>query len=1463
MTDHPTGEHPRSGFIRDYLDRLQRDARSDEQAQELVEMRRQYEAYLRDQENPLDEDSDADDHMDVDDEDVDVDRSSERRPSGLSHESLSAALDALDEPSQLLLEVLSVASTELDAARLHRVVQHGALCEGLGSEAEVQRRLDLLARDGLIARGSGNAFLCTTGCHQLAWRQAVTRRDFSSLHRAVTRALGGAPLKIRYGARPDPMSMAAIRRELRMAIAQGDAQAAEHWLLLGEQGDRRFPTWETVLFEELCTPFDAAWLERLPAAMLHEALILLLGVSLYRLEPDTALVDEALRRWRQSGGTSDDLLRQRLAANLLLQGRIEEARQVILGSEDGEVLGCAGWLDLMLGQTDSALVFFEAGLAELRRLLPLPDPFFAGIAGLFCMIALFARGTPQDLERIERLHHGRYAPGRLRRSHGILAELAAVWRDPTRATRQQDLVFLAKGADTLDLPGVLATLVEALATCWTQAVPAPELLTALATSQKRCDATGLCWLGDQLADMLLQLAPSDQPALLVATPPALPPLSSLVAPRPLWQRTLEALAAIGLSGTTSTSRTRRLVWTLDLSAGIRLEARDQKRTARGRFSQGRRIHDTRTGNLPDEVDFLSPQDIEICRALKVTPPGVHTKPAFELSARAARALVGHPLVFWVDRLDQPIEVVLGRAELQVQRGVDGSVRLSLHPPLAGAEDFAIVRDGADRAQVIELDPRQRAIASILGPGLSLPAAAEQAFIEALSSTATVVDVQSEIDASLTGFEQRPADPRPRARIAFVGRDLRVEFVTRPLGDHGAAFTPGLGAVNLVASIDGQRVQTRRDLDEELRQAETCVRACPNLDTPRDGSFRWAVDDPQHSLELLAELRALGDAVVMEWSSEGRLRIRAESSSHNLRLRIGRANDWFTLSGELRVDEDLVLDMRRLLELTEVMPGRFVPLGDGEFLALSAQLRRQIDALRAFTQGQGEDLRFHALAAAAVEQAVQGAGQVERGADFGARLIEIETAFRTDPAVPVDLQLELRGYQVEGFAWLARLAAGGMGACLADDMGLGKTAQVLALLLERRALGPSLVVAPTTVCGTWRDQASRYAPALRLVQLGVGERRRTIETLAPGDVLLCSYSLLVREIRALQKVAFGTLVLDEAQAIKNASTKRWQAVATLQGQARVITTGTPVENHLDELWALFQFLNPGLLGSRESFARRFALPIERDKDRERLGHLKTLVAPYILRRVKQQVLAELPPRTDIELGVEMGAAERAHYEALRQRALTKLVQPTTDGQPSNHVRILAEITRLRRACSNPAMVSPDAGLPSCKLDACVELLEQLRDGGHRTLVFSQWIAQLTALQQRLDELGFAQLYLDGSTPVAERQQRIDAFQAGKAEVFLISLKAGGQGINLTAADYVVHVDPWWNPAVEDQASDRAHRIGQTRPVTVYRLIVQDSIEEKIVALHRDKRDLASQILAGGELAAKLSADELLDLIRASS
>jgi SNF2 family DNA or RNA helicase len=374
----------------------------------------------------------------------------------------------------------------------------------------------------------------------------------------------------------------------------------------------------------------------------------------------------------------------------------------------------------------------------------------------------------------------------------------------------------------------------------------------------------------------------------------------------------------------------------------------------------------------------------------------------------------------------------------------------------------------------------------------------------------------------------------------------------------------------------------------------------------------------------------------------------------------------------------------------------------------------------------------------------------------------------------------------------------------------------------------------------------------------------LEGLGPGDLVVTSYAIATLDAGPLSRLRLASLVLDEAQAVKNAGTERAKALRDISADWRLGLSGTPIENHLGELWSLFRVISPGLLGSWEQFRGRYAVPIEKFGDDVRRRTLAALLRPFVLRRTKSEVAPELPERTEILRLLRLSSEEQGLYEQLRRATVEEIEDAKKnrdrDGQGVRMV-VLAALTRLRQLCCHPRLVYPDTAAGSTKAAYLTELLGELREGGHKALVFSQFRSFLDLLAPRLRQHGFRVLVLDGTTSTEARQQRIEAFQAGAADVFLISLKAGGFGLNLTAADTVIHLDPWWNPAVEDQATARAHRIGQHKPVTAVRLVARGTVEEAVLGLHESKRALAASILEGTEVAATLSVDQLMAMIRA--
>ncbi|MBP7948560.1 MAG: DEAD/DEAH box helicase [Verrucomicrobiales bacterium] len=469
------------------------------------------------------------------------------------------------------------------------------------------------------------------------------------------------------------------------------------------------------------------------------------------------------------------------------------------------------------------------------------------------------------------------------------------------------------------------------------------------------------------------------------------------------------------------------------------------------------------------------------------------------------------------------------------------------------------------------------------------------------------------------------------------------------------------------------------------------------------------------------------------------------------------------------------------------------------------------------------------------------------------------------AKPSALRADLRPYQMDGCRWLRFLSEARLGGILADDMGLGKTLQTLAHLLAEKESGemdlPSLIVAPKSVVFNWAEEAARFTPKLRCLIYTGGDRGRLLANFKRHDLILTSYPILARDEEVLSACEFHYAILDEAQNIKNSATRTAAAAFRINARKRLCLTGTPMENHLGELWSIFHFLMPGLLGTRERFAAAFRDPIEKEGNEERREFLRQRIAPVLLRRTKEAVLQELPPKIETIHRIELSAAQKDLYETVRA-AMDKRVQEeiSKKGADRSQITILDALLKLRQVCCDPRLLKLDAARDvseSAKLDALMEVLPPLIEDGRRILLFSQFTEMLALIEQRLNAEGIRHLLLTGQTE--NRGALVREFQNGMTPVFLISLKAGGVGLNLTAADTVIHYDPWWNPAAENQATDRAHRFGQQKTVFVYKFICQDTIEEKILQLQRRKAELVQGLLEGSGGPLKIDAADIAALL----
>ncbi len=1253
---------------------------------------------------------------------------------------------------------------------------------------------------------------------------------------------------------------------LEMFAGTGAARLAEIQSLASRVHD-----WANVLHAACYEAFDGALFERITPTwrwgLADRALAELCRSWGLEMLP---ILDWVLHELDAERAGMPEYLRLRVAEVLLHRGEAERVMAWLAGEDGGAADAIRAAVQAQQGRWAEAQAAFEAAFKKRqtetgarKRLLP------ETLAWLY-PLALLAQQMPRHLELARKFcaaESGSRNPPPADRWGVWVHAIAARLGDATLDKRALDLA-----SSDRHLVG-MHDFWRCLLRAWlgVEAVggspdSGPKRAAGIAALRERLRVCGFAWLEAQLVAAEAVFAGGDAPERFF-----------ILGRQESWRSVLASLEALGAeSSTAGDASSTRTIWSIGVNKQGGIEEIEPLEQKRGRRGWGRPKPLALAKVAKNQK--LDPWDAKVARAIRRNPrhAGRHTLDR----AAAILALIGHPAVVMRDAPETTVDVVEGVPELEVARKGEGYV-LRVTPQLRAGPDpddyqrdyyfdeeerrelealryITVTRDSPQRIRVIRLTPAQRRAAQLVSGRFSVPAGAQSELQQALRSLAGHFQVQSD---HLEAAREVVAESRLRAELAPAGDGLLLRLVVAPLGPEGPRLMPGSGRARVMAAVKGETAGAQRDLGAERAHLDSVLAAIDFLDPPAPGDLacEWVVDEPDRALAMVEALPQLPAVQAVDWPRGQSVRVITVASAQ-LAVTVRSSRDWFKVEGRAQLDEGLVLELEGLLAAA-AGSSRFLPMGKGVYAALTRELREKLADLAAVAEADAGGLRVPQLAAAWLEDVLEGV-LADTDAGFLHKLERLRAAHETLPALPVGLQAELRPYQEDGYVWAMRLAQAGFGACLADDMGLGKTIQALGVLLARAGGGPALVVAPTSVCGNWLAETERFAPTLHASIYGEGDRAATVESAGPRDVVIVSYALMLQAQAAFGSRTWHTLVADEAQAIKNAAAKRSLALSELPSDFRMALSGTPIENRLADLWSIMRFCNPGLLGTLSRFNERFATPIERGRDRDAQRILRRLIAPFVLRRTKSQVLQELPPRTELVLSISPEAAEAAHYEALRRMAVAA-AESAAANEPGGqaHLHILAQLTRLRRAACDPRLTSPDLGIVGAKVRAFSELAAELAANGHKALVFSQFVDFLTLLRAPLDEAGIRYQYLDGATPAGERTRRITAFQAGEGDLFLISLKAGGFGLNLTAADYVVITDPWWNPAAEDQAMGRAHRIGQSRPVTVYRLVRKGTLEESIVALHNDKRALAEGVLAeGGEGAVLPSAAELIGLMR---
>jgi len=856
----------------------------------------------------------------------------------------------------------------------------------------------------------------------------------------------------------------------------------------------------------------------------------------------------------------------------------------------------------------------------------------------------------------------------------------------------------------------------------------------------------------------------------------------------------------------------------------------------------------------------------------------------ELLCRLAR----HPHVLFSEILrghpekDPPAEIVAGVLGMTLDRGREATLTPQFHVdgeplpiPLTSlsGDGLSLYRYHVSETRIVSVEVPAPLrpwldMATRLGGGLAFPP-------EAVAKLASVTQplMQSgivKLPRAALG-DELPYEPVAALRVEWHPDRHEIEAVVEVMikpHPRAPAAPVGRGPTLFTFEDEGKRVYVEREPRRELQIAGDTI------DAIAVHALEWIEGVGRtHEVHVALELARWLDRNPLGLSIEVKVGRPPTLSPlpRNTGVVVRRLGSWLRVDGSLDAS-GIKITLGEMLEAARLAQ-RYLRAGDGAFYELTQDMIAKLRPIAIAAQLAPKSLATSDPSAEASSATMLHAG-------FGGLLAQAADLFASVDGDGVDVREylqrfegrerrvkvpaldhgTLRDYQREGVAWMLRLASWAPGCVLADDMGLGKTVQTAAVLKARAKLGPALIVAPASVSSNWLAELGRFVPTLN-VRWYNEDRAAPLTELGARDVLVVSYGLLQRESAAFCEQHWATVVVDEAQYVKNVEAQRSDAVRSLPRDFTIALTGTPLENHLGELYSIVDIAFPGLLGDEPTFREQFRKPIESSRDEDRLAVLGALIGPFLLRRTRASVLDELPPREEVTEEIELSLAERRRYVALRDECAKHLETEKVGRKAPSQFRImlLAALTRLRQMACDVRLVDPEFGGPSTKVARAVELAQQMAAEGNHVLVFSQFTQFLDNVRASLEDAGLRVAMLTGATPTTERRPIIDAFQAGEYDVFCVSLLAGGTGLNLTRASYVIHLDPWWNPAAEEQATARAHRMGQTNPVTVYRLVSRGTIEQAVLEMHADKRQLASAVLEGKGSPKAITSAELLGLL----
>ena len=1372
-----------------------------------------------------------------------------------SHETRLAGYRSLESFERHPVHILAVSYEPLDVRSLVEIMGHLRLRwrpSGPPSQKAVRGVLELLTRSGVCVRCRGrDRFAVDDAVIESIAVEIALNGGFQTISAEIERRLDDPYTWYR----SNPTDHETLMRRLRAAVYGGKVRTArEQVSLLAEHHAEWFVDLHPLA--RICGyPFHERWFSTLPFGLREDALWAIVTARCDRLEP----LDDLRRAL-----AAEDVSRDADVLRMLQTGDLAAAEAALEQAARTGARATAATLYLR-GDDAGANQIFDM---ELKRWRGRKKRFQDDVYGLWHLLSRLAATEQRGIKRIvsDVGAAARTSTGRIATAHqGIGAAALARLGDFDRAAASLRYLVSLEGQRPTPgswhdgLPNAYVAYLG-LAACLVDPKLGRPLVEAIEKVHSLAEKHDYAVTAQVAKEALGNLSPSWKPTGMVQTGDQLRTFIAESQVEEGWRRALSALGSLADKLTHERQGPdRRLAWMVTVARDdqVWFDPKEQKRRPKGQWTAGRPVAWQRLCNRDSELDYLTNQDQAMISCASFYRSGYYGQETMHVDhAAMLAAAVGHPHLFLASEPDKSVDIVSKEIEVEVGESHNG-YSVTLSQPVS-AKATRMVVESPTRIAVTVYSDVHRSLDSILGSRLLVPKSAERDLRKTIASLASLITVRSDLPTDNSDLATVEPDTRLRVRIWPAGGEFRMDLRVRPLGAEGPVYPPGAGGKTVIATIDGHPLQTVRQRRAEREAAWELINTCPPLLESPSGTFQWRLSGAEACLSVLLALEDMGDHVAVEWPEGKTLPSPRRLSPQSIRGSVRKRGSWFEVSADVVVDESRVLPLKAFLELLEEQPGPFIELGPDMLVAITEALRRRCRSLATIGEPHKDGIRVGQAAAGALGKILEELDGVKRSTAFRTLVQRLsQTSSASSPVSPT-FRGVMRGYQSEGFRWALDRANLGFGVCLADEMGLGKTIQALAMLLARAPDGPALVVAPTSVCPGWVTEAARFAPTLQVKRFGATQRQEQLDALGPFDVLVTSYGLLVSERDRLADVGWRTLVLDEAQAIKNPDTQRAQAARSLTADFKLVTTGTPIENNLVDLWSLMGVLNPGLLGTRRRFERQFVIPIEQRRDQDAKKTLRSLVGPFILRRLKTDVLDELPPRTDVTIRVELSDDEMTLYEALRRSAVEKIDEVGVSAGDRRFL-VLAELTKLRQACCHPRLVVPRTELDSSKMTTLLELVEELLDGGHRALIFSQFVGVLSIVRQLLEDRDIQAAYLDGSTPARKREEQIAAFQRGDFPLFLISLRAGGVGLNLTAADYVIHLDPWWNPAVEDQASDRAHRIGQTRPVTIYRLVAKGTVEERIVALHRDKRELAEGLLAGTDTPQRLDVETLVGLL----